>query len=129
MVLNPGPEPFLLPSSDVPTDMGNGTRPRCFALLRISVAAIRHRLAQTGTVYFEIYTGIVAELVYQNVQASAPDALQAPPTNCVLQRSLHTVVYPAAQTSSGQGSGSTAKNIRAFNMPSGASLLVQTQVT
>lgn len=75
MVLNPGPEPFLLPSSDVPTDMGNGTRPRCYACRWRQFGTDWHRLALC---ILRIYTGIVAELVYQNVQASAPDALQAP---------------------------------------------------
>lgn len=96
--------------------------------------------AQTGTDWHCVFLVLVCSVHVSGYADKRPPetALQAPAgrLNCVQPPSLHTVVVcpSTSQTSDVQGSGSTAKHVgisRAlpFNMSSGASLLVQTQVT
>lgn len=86
-------------------------------------------MALTGTVYFWVLHG-------RRGRAGVSEcAVKGPQPHCKLLQltmSSHdhcTLSSIRTQKSDEQGLGSTAKNIRAFNMSTGASLLVQTQFT
>lgn len=101
-------------------------------LLCMPVAGTRHTMALTGTqalYIFGISTDVVAELVYQNAQSRAPSRIASLLQLTMSSHDHCTLLSIRTQKSEEQGPGSTAKNIRAFNMSTGASLLVQTQFT